>query len=120
MFFLSTVLAAVPTLSSAAPESRASGAGCPRLGGYLDGPFVPTAEVAREIYVAVRNAIAPSYRSAKHAPVVAEDKGDHWEVSQRIPVRNESGKLVDVMGEAGIGLDIDKCTGAISHAAYSR
>jgi hypothetical protein len=120
VFVLSTVLLAIPTFSVAVPDSRVAGSGCPHLGGYIDGPFVPTAAAARGIYIAIRNAIAPSYRSAKHATIIAEDKIDHWEVYQRINVKNRSGQLVPLMGGAGLGLYINKCTGAISHAAYSR
>ena len=116
-----TLVAAFPALGSAAPAPSAKvGAGCPHLGGYIDGPFVPTVEAAREVYIAVRNAIAPDYRLVKHASVIAEDKGGHWEVTQRIHVRNARGQLVSIMGGGGLWLDIDKCSGAVLHAAYNR
>ena len=110
----------IPTLSSAAPVSENNGLACPYSSGYLQGPFVPTADAARQIFAAIRNAIAPEYSAAKRTSIIVDDKGDHWEVYQRIHVVDRAGKTVDLMGGGGLGLEIDKCTASISHVGFNR
>jgi hypothetical protein len=72
------------------------------------------------VYLAIRDAIAPALRRQPKARVLVDDKGDHWAAYSSVPVKTENGHLVVVMGGGGLGLDIDKCTGAVSHAAYQR
>jgi len=92
---------------------------CPHTGGYIDGPFVPTEMAARRIYLAVRDAIAPDQRSM-NLQVKVDDGGDYWSVYAIRRVREESGRIVVLQGGGGLGLEINKCTGAVFNAAFSR
>lgn len=116
-FFLACAPAISPALGTAATPAAA--ANCPHSGGYIDGPFVPTAATARRIYLAVLDAVAPDLRSQRHLRVVVEDEGDHWSVYSSAPVETESGHLVMLQG-GGLGLEINKCSGAISNVAWQR
>jgi len=84
---------------------------CPPSGGYIQGPFAPTAATARTIYSAVRDAVAPGW--SKDQRLVVHDAGDHWEVCSVIRARGEHGRYVHLQG-GGFGLQIDKCTAAVS------
>jgi hypothetical protein len=55
--------------------------------------------------------------------VVVEDKGDHWEVSQvnnRPPPKLGPNEVLVSTGGGELNMDINKCTGAISHAALAK
>jgi hypothetical protein len=93
--------------------SSAIGLTCPPSGGYIQGPFVPTAATARRAYFAIREAVAPDFRFTKRERLVVEDKSDHWEVSSVLHERDKQGGEVPLQG-GGFGLDINKCTGAVS------
>src|SRR5450432_4803182 len=84
---------------------------CVHSGGYIDGPFVPSASSARRVYLAVRDAIAPKLRTQHGARIVVQDEGDHWAVFSGVPVKRKNGYLVATMGEGDLGLEINKCTG---------
>ena len=95
---------------------------CIKQAGFIGGPFVATASAARLIYLAVAEEIAPD-RLKQYPIVTVEDRGDHWEVSQ---TRNEpeahlqSGEVVVSAGGGQLYMNIDKCSGAISKAAFNR
>lgn len=100
---------------------------CPN-DGYIPDMMVPNRHVAEAIYRAVGHALVP--RNFKRYPIVeVEDQGDHWTVSQsdgkpsfRItPVSGSHMQTVTVTAGGGqLYMDINKCTGAISHAALNR
>jgi hypothetical protein len=95
---------------------------CIKQPGFIGGPFVPSTTAARLIYLAVAEEIAPD-RLKQYPIVTVEDRGDHWEVSQ---TRNEpeahlqSGQVVVSAGGGQLYMNIDKCSGAISKAAFNR
>lgn len=91
----------------------------PHIDGYIDGPFVPTEGAARRIYLAARDAIAPGQRSM-NLQVKINDEGDHWSVYAIRRVRQQDHGLVVVQGGGGLGLQINKCSGAVSNAAFAR
>jgi hypothetical protein len=95
-------------------ESRSEAiVSCPKTAGFIGGPFVPTEDVAREIYRIMVGAIAP--RSIEEYPlIVIKDQGDSWWASQ------ERLQPTDGFGGGQLYMYIDKCTGAISRAAFNK
>jgi hypothetical protein len=86
---------------------------CPKTAGFVGGPFVPTEDVAREIYKIMASTIAP--RSTEEFPVIIiRDQGDHWFASQ------DRVQPTEGFGGGQLYMRIDKCTGAISRAAFNR
>jgi glyoxylase-like metal-dependent hydrolase (beta-lactamase superfamily II) len=94
-------------------------ASCPHSGGYIDGPFAPTPAAARGIYLAVRKAIAPRLRWTRREQVIVNDEGDHWSVYSSVPPKTRKGGVV-VRAGGGLELEINKCSGAVAHAAYAK
>jgi hypothetical protein len=79
--------------------------------------------VAKQIYLSVGKARIP--RMAKKFPVVTvRDAGDHWVVSQGSGkpdvVEVKPGEVLVTSGGGQLHMNIDKCTGAISGAAFNR
>jgi hypothetical protein len=118
--WISTSIPSICCASANLDTSAAHSAACPRPKENPSGPFVPTARAARAIYIAARDAVAPGYRSIKHSEIIVQDESDHWTVVQNIRVRNSAGRYVDISGGGGLWLQIDKCTGEILHAGFSR
>ena len=120
IFLLSSALLFPISKSSAARDETPIR--CER-GGLGGNPLVPDAATAKAIFVAVARAVWPD--NLRTFPVVvAEDKGDHWEVGderRKKPVRlncaSDSPQSIIVMAGGGmLSMNIDKCTGAISDA----
>jgi|SRR5688572_24256452 len=105
---------AVLLLIAMQTESRSQAiANCPKTAGFIGGPFVPTEDVAREIYKIMANTIAP--RSIEEYPVIViVDEGDHWWASQAGLQPKEG------FGGGQLYMRIDKCSGAISRAAFNK
>jgi hypothetical protein len=116
---LATALVVLTDPAQAAGESNRPM--CPNEG-YISDRLVPTAPVAIEIYKAVARAVSPNI--LKRYPIVTvADEGDHWHVSQtnNNPLPKPTPNTVIVTAGGGqLNMDIDKCTGAISHAALNR
>lgn len=110
---------------SFAPATAAAGSDLPSqcsAGGYIADRMVPTKEVAESIYRAVGQALSP-WNFKRYPIVVIEDHGDHWEVSQTDgkPAQTVRGDTItEARGGGQLDMNIDKCTGAISHAAFNR
>ena len=131
--FAAAVFTAVTAWTGAWAQKADSGkpAACEKRDGEMPGPFVPTPEVAKKIYIAIATVIAP-WDMKKYPIAVVTDDGDHWSVSQtrRYPKRKSpavvriGGKTVEtVEASAGGGMldmRIDKCFGAIIYAALDR
>jgi hypothetical protein len=117
---LALLLAALVLTSQ--PAYAASSASCAKEAGYIGGPYVPSRDVAIAIYRAVAKAIAPD--KVKEYPIIhVEDDGDRWTVSQtrrEQDPRVKNGEVVVSTGGGGLSMSIDKCTGAVSQAAFSR
>ena len=89
---------------------------------FINTQLVPTAAVAKDIYVAILRHLRPDL--LKQYPIaVANDEGDHWSLGQTnndpppIPGPDE---VIVSAGGGQLLLDIDKCTGAISGAGFNR
>jgi hypothetical protein len=82
---------------------------CRHVDGFIDGPVVPTADVARAIFSAVAKSRPVAGRARYH--IEARDDGTSWVVSQ-IPPPSPAGMIE--MGGGGLTMRIDKCTGAVS------
>jgi hypothetical protein len=107
------VLAAVLLIAMQADSRAETTVSCPKTAGFIGGPFVPTEDVAREIYKVMVSTVAP--RSTEEFPVIViEDQGDHWLASQ------DRLQPTEGFGGGQLYMRIDKCTGAISHAAFNR
>jgi hypothetical protein len=114
------VMSAQPANLVAAPEAGAGAvAACGPSGGVIDGPFVPTASVARQVFSAVLSGFRPRLRAPGRTRVVVDDKGDHWEVYSVALRRDRTGRYVAAQG-GGYGMNIDKCTGAVSRVGGIR
>ena len=114
---MSQLLAQEPDVTDPAPKTV-----CSKQPGFIGGPFVPTARAARRIYLAVVQEIAPD-KLKQYPNVTVEDAGDHWYVSQtrhHRPVRLPSNTVSVDAGGGQLYMQIDKCSGAISGAAYNR
>lgn len=131
--FAAAVVAAMTAWAGAWAQKADSGrpAACEKRDGEMPGPFVPTQEVAKKIYIAIATAIAP-WNMKKYPIAVVTDDGDHWSVSQtrRYPKRRSpavvrmEGKTVETVevsaGGGMLDMRIDKCSGAITYAALDR
>jgi hypothetical protein len=110
--------AAIAIAASITGTSRAADTGsteCPRR-------LVSSAHVAESIYRAVARNLDPRIFE-KYPIVVVADEGDHWEVGQTNNVPSPKPRPNTVVVTAGGGqlyMNIDKCTGAISDAAFNR
>jgi hypothetical protein len=95
---------------------------CPFGSGFGSQYLVPNASAAKAIYRAVVSAVAPG-NLKKFPIIVVEDKGDHWEVGQEDglpPPKPEPNEVIVSAGGGQFYMSIDKCTGAITHAALAR
>ena len=99
-------------------HSAATGLQCVKQDGFLIGPVVPTAEVARAIYIAVAR-FPQLHKLEGPGPIVVVDEGSKWDVSHYLPPKmttSRDGKYETVEATAGGGdlaMEIDKCTGAV-------
>jgi hypothetical protein len=114
-----TLLAVAAVLAVAPmPDVSAPGPRCLHTNGLVDGPFVPTAVTAAAIYRAVRMTVGDGLRP-EFPEVEVTDAGGHWEVMEaRKPTPSDGADVT--RGGGQFYLRIDKCTGAISGAAYNR
>ena len=122
LFVLSTspMVRAGTTPPSDRSSSETHPFACKHVEGSLEGPFVPNAATARQIFNAVRTVVAPDFASAKNSSITIRDTGPYWVVSQNIRVIGQDGKLLELMGGAGFSVYVDKCSGAILKAAFNR
>jgi hypothetical protein len=90
--------------------------------------MVPNKHVAETIYRAVGRSLAP-WNFKKYPIVVVKDEGDYWSVSQTngkpsvsviTSAKTGMETVSSSFGGGQLYLDINKCTGAISHAAFNR
>jgi hypothetical protein len=94
---------------------------CPN-GGHISSQLVPNAHVAESIYRAVARNLYPRVFQ-KYPVVVVTDEGGYWSVYQTDnapPAKAPPGTVIVTAGGGQLDMDIDKCTGAISHAAFNR
>jgi hypothetical protein len=114
-FLIFGLVLCVPCMASAQNSP------CPN-DGYIASQMVPDKKVAAAIYKVVGQTLVP--HNFKEFPiVVVEDKGDHWEVSQvnnRPPPKLGPNEVLVSTGGGELNMDINKCTGAISHAALAK
>lgn len=96
------------------PARAAEPFACAVEPGFLSGPFVATDAAAKRIYQAIAAEVAPG--SLDRFPLIlATDLGDHWLVTQSEPFSPQP-----ALGGGQLHMQIDKCTGAVSGAAFSR
>jgi hypothetical protein len=94
---------------------------------WISAMMVPNKYVAESIYRAVGGALVP-WNFKRYPIVLVEDAGDHWALSQTdgkpsVSIVPRTGGIETVtvsVGGGQLNLDINKCTGAISHAALVR
>ena len=89
---------------------------------YINAQFVPTADIAKAIYKAIGRGLSPNFLK-RYPIVVVEDGGDHWSVSQtdnRPPPKAGPNEVIVTAGGGELHMDIDKCSGAVSNAAFNR
>jgi hypothetical protein len=117
-------LAVVFVLASAS-VTTAMGAADPPLcrdTNFINRQFVPTAEIAQAIYRAIGHGLARDFLK-RYPIVVADDKGDHWSMSQtnsEPPPKVGVGTVVVSAGGGQLSMDIDKCSGAVTNASFNR
>jgi hypothetical protein len=93
---------------------------CAHVDGFVDGPFIPTEAAARAYYLIVERALDRRALSGRKIRVMVRDQGDFWEVFEGAPVRRRGDRTDTTMGVGGLQVRMDKCSGALSHVAYSR
>jgi hypothetical protein len=113
------ILLAMAAFSLAAPIPEAPAPRCTHTDGLIDGPFVPNAAIATAIYRAVRPGIGEGPKP-ELPEVEVFDAGGHWEVMENRKRAPPSDPMEMTYGGGQLYLRIDKCTGAISDAAYNR
>ena len=89
---------------------------CRHQDGMIDGPVVPTAEVARGIFAAVAKPLQSEQTASAYVLTIA-DVGVAWGVSQALPAPTDGSAI---RGGGGLTMRIDKCTGAISEMYFIR
>lgn len=97
--------------------SPVAGLHCPEAGA-IPGPFVATETTARAIFSAIRESVGFG-RGRKEERIIVTDRGGHWNVYSVLRVRGADGRYTDLQG-GGLGMEIDKCTGAVSRVAGIR
>ena len=109
-----------PASASPVPEVQPAKQTCPHSDGYLQGPFIPNDAAARRVFLAYRASIEPHHSRDHRTKVIVEDEGQHWSVYESIPVRATNIKVIVVMGGGGLGMTLDKCSGAVLSASFQR
>lgn len=94
---------------------------CPVESGFLPGEAVPTAQVAKDIYLAIMQARFPKKLQGKKKLAVV-DEGESWGVSASIePIYTMSKDkktsstmtVTTTSGGGGVEMSINKCNGSI-------
>lgn len=118
-FLISLFLIAEEAGYAATPNRGGANISCVKESGFIEGPMVPSATAAREIYNAV--AKAGHYKKKLGHTITTSDEGDRWAVSAyRMPrdsdsyVKNGMEYIFVEHGGGGFTLYIDKCTGKLS------
>lgn len=86
------------------------------------GELVPSAQVARDIAeVIFRSRQSPELRS-RYVVHVEQDEGRGWVVFQTLPDSppDANGNVTVTAGGGGLGMRIDRCSGAMSSVFYLR
>lgn len=118
--------ALIPMVSHAQAANQLT---CRREPGFSVMPIVPDAETAKDIYRVIVRHLAGERAFIENPIVTAHDAGDRWEMSQTnnlpklTPGPVEGTKNETVLLQAGGGefwMEIDKCSGAISHFVGNR
>lgn len=93
---------------------------CTHVDGFIDGPVVPDARTARAIYAVVLARYDPKGRLRTYK-VGVEDAPEHWRVTNTPPAPHARDGEILVRGvDAGLSMQIDKCTGAVTQVHYIR
>ena len=111
---MSLLLAALQIVT-AAPGASGPPPVCHYQDGLIDGPVVPTAEVARGIFSAVAKPLQSDKDASRYVLTIV-DAGTAWGIYQVLPTPTDG----SIHGGGGLQMRIDKCTGAISEMHYSR
>lgn len=88
--------------------------------GYLQGPFVPTEVVARQLFQVYLRQFSPGHRDKSLHRVIVVDAGDQWRIHEDNRVRDAEGNPQSLVGGAGVAITIDKCSGAVLSATHMR
>jgi hypothetical protein len=131
---LALPLALVACASSAVRSQsplQSAGLRCPHTDGFVTGPFVPTPDAARGIFLTVRSALFPDAPSLDAVHVSVGDSGDRYVVSESavVPLPDVGGQhtpnspgeeIVVTAGGGQLVMEIAKCTGAVSKVRFIR
>jgi hypothetical protein len=102
------LVAAIAIANPAAAQPIA----CPKRDS-MPRPMVPTAEVAKGIYLAVEKGLKFHPNPMIHSDLVVSDGGAAWQVSRHLKPKH-------MKGGGQLSLRIDKCSGEISHAWFAK
>jgi hypothetical protein len=103
------IVTVTPAASGPAPV-------CRHQDGVIDGPVVPTAEVAQGIFNAIAKPLQSEQVASRYVLTVFDD-GAAWGINQVLPAPTDGSVI---FGGGGLTMRIDKCTGAISEMHYLR
>lgn len=101
-------------------ETPASSIHCAATAGHLQGPFVPTEVVARQLFEVYLKQFSPGHRDSRLHRVIVVDAGDLWRIREDNRVRDAQGRPESLIGGAGVAITIDKCSGAVLSATNMR
>lgn len=86
----------------------------------MQGPFVPTEVVARQLFQVYLGQFSPGHRDNSLHRVIVVDAGNQWRIREDNRVRDAEGNPQSLVGGAGVAITIDKCSGAVLSATHMR
>ena len=99
-----------------------AGVESPRKCGIRIGELVPNAQVARAIGEAIIRSRQTAEQMSRYELQVEQGKSGKWIVFQGLPdpPPDAQGNITVTMGGGGLGMEIDRCNGAVSNVHYQR
>jgi hypothetical protein len=118
-------LGVVASLPAPADANASHAIRCSNATGFRGRPMIRDAKTAKAIFVVVERSVYPQADLDNYRVIKALDRGDHWTVFRTARTKEvRSGdvitELIVVAGGGQLGLDVDKCSGAITHATLQK
>jgi hypothetical protein len=113
------ILFATEAVGAEPADGQSAKIRCPHTDGSIDGPFAPTKAVAHKIFKAVRDSII-TVHTGKPMDVRVKDEGDHWAAYDYLPPHIRRDGSIVVTAGGGLAMEVDTCTGAVTHVAFQK
>ncbi len=115
--FIASVCLATSWVSVA--HGGQSGLTCPKIPGYIQGPFVPDKVAAKRLFVA-HLATIDGRLPEKSEFLEVVDRGTDWELRLKYAPADQGGRPIPLQGAIALTMKLDKCTGAVVEASRVR